>query len=303
MALLLQTFPERAAIWSRVFSEAGEPLVCGADQVSDPAAVRYLACWVPPPDLTIYPNLEVVISVGAGVDQMPKMPEGVRLCRTLAPGIEEMVRDWVVMATLMLYRAMPVYLEQATRGQWQTHGVPLARNGRVGIMGMGRIGQLAAETLTGLGFQVSGWSRSGAPAGGVEMFSAEELDRFLGQSDVLICLLPLTGETRGMLNANLFAKLPEGAHLVHAGRGAQLHMPALRAALDTGRLASAMLDVTEPEPLPQDHWAWADPRVIITPHVAANTDHREGAEHALRVVRAARAGQPLPGLVDQARGY
>lgn len=303
MTLLLETVPERAAVWSQVFSEANEHLICGVDQVQDLAAVRYLACWTPPPDLSIYPNLEAVISVGAGVDQMPPMPSGVQLCRTLAPGIEEMVRDWVVMATLMLYRDMPTYLSQAREGNWQVRGVRLARNGRIGIMGMGRIGQLAARTLDGLGFHVVGWSRSGQPVEGVEMFSAEQRAAFLKQSDVLICLLPLTAKTRGVLTTGLFNDLPEGAHLVHAGRGAQLDMAALRAALESGHLASAMLDVTDPEPLPEDHWAWSDPRILITPHIAAETDHREGAEHALRVIRAAQDGAPLPGAVDVERGY
>ncbi|MBI1220045.1 MAG: glyoxylate/hydroxypyruvate reductase A [Rhodobacteraceae bacterium] len=303
MALLLQTFPERVAVWARLFAGAGERLICGAEQVRDPAEVRYLACWTPPPDLSVYPNLEVVLSVGAGVDQMPQMPPGVRLCRTLAPGVEEMVRDWVVMAVLMLYRRMPIYLAQARAGRWQAHEVPLARKGRVGIMGMGRIGQLAAQTLAGLGFQVAGWSRSGRAVAGVQMFGAAGLGAFLERCDLLICLLPLTDETRGVLNAGLFARLPQGAHLVHAGRGAQLDMGALRAALDSGRLGSAMLDVTDPEPLPADHWAWADPRLIVTPHVAASTDSTEGAEHALAVIRAARAGAPLPGLVDTVRGY
>ncbi|MEZ5884114.1 MAG: glyoxylate/hydroxypyruvate reductase A [Paracoccaceae bacterium] len=303
MALLLQSFPAREAVWAQVFAEADEPLILGADKVTDPAEVRHIACWIPPADLGIYPALETVISVGAGVDHMPPMPEGVRLCRTIAPGIEEMVRDWVVMATLMLYRDMPLYLSQSRAQRWVPHDVRLARNGRVGIMGMGRIGQLAAHSLTALGFQVAGWSRTGRPVEGVEMFGAAALDQFLGRAEVLICLLPLTDETRGVLGAGLFARLPEGARLVHAGRGAQLDMEALRVALDQGRLSSAMLDVTDPEPLSAGHWAWSDPRIVVTPHVAASTDHREGAEHALAVIRAARAGAPLPGLVDQARGY
>ncbi|MEP6147607.1 MAG: NAD(P)-dependent oxidoreductase, partial [Nisaea sp.] len=177
------------------------------------------------------------------------------------------------------------------------------RNGRVGIMGMGRIGRLVAKTLGGLGFNVAGFSRSGTAVEGVRIFGADALEPFLHESDVLICLLPLTDETRGLLNAELFSKMPKGAHLVHAGRGAQLDMADLRSALDSGRLGSAMLDVTNPEPLPEDHWAWTDPRVIVSPHVAASTDHREGAEHALAVLRSSRAGAALPGLVDTTVGY
>lgn len=303
MALLLLTFPERAAVWEQVFAEAGEALIVGAGQVNDVTQVRHLACWTPPPDLDCYPALRTVISLGAGVDQMPPLPDGIQLCRTLSSSIEEMVRDWVVMAVLMLHRDMPVYLAQGREGNWLAHDARRARQGRVGIMGLGRIGRLAARSLSDLGFQVAGWSRRGQDVPGVAVFGAEALGDFLGRTDLLVCLLPLTEKTRGMLNGDLFARLPFGARLVHAGRGAQLDMEALRAALDGGRLVSAMLDVTDPEPLPRGHWAWSHPQVIITPHVAATTDHREGAEHALAVIRAARAGQPLPGLVDGTLGY
>lgn len=303
MALLLLTFPERADTWRRVFAEAGEELVIGADAVDDPARVCCVACWTPPADLARYPALEIVLSLGAGVDQMPALPRGVRLCRTLSPSIDEMVRDWVVMATLMLHRDMPLYLAQAHAGQWQAHRARRTRHERVGIMGMGRIGRLAAQSLSELGFEVAGWSRRGAAVRGIEVFGADAVGAFLERTDLLICLLPLTPGTRGLLDADLFARLPTGARLVHAGRGAQLDMNALRAALDDGQLSSAMLDVTDPEPLPDGHWAWHHPQLIVTPHVAATTDNREGAEHALAVVRAARAGLPIPGLVDRASGY
>lgn len=231
------------------------------------------------------------------------MPEGVALVRTLAASVDEMVRDWVVMAVLMLHRDMPGYLEQAREGLWQGGAIPLTRGTKVGIMGMGRIGALAAETLGGMGFDVLGWSRSGRGPEAVRMFDAAAMEPFLSEADTLVCLLPLTPETRGLMDAAFLAKLPEGARLVQAGRGAQLSLDALRDALARGQIGAAMLDVTEPEPLPEDHWAWRHPRVIVTPHVAGQTDAREGVAHALNVIRADRAGQPLPGRVDQARGY
>ncbi len=303
MTLLYVSTAERAAAWQPIFAEAGEEMIVGEAAVTDPAAVTHLLCWTPPRDLGRYPNLKVVISAGAGVDQMPPLPPGVALSRTVAPGIEEMVRDWVLMACLMLHRSMPAYLEQAARGEWKTHHTQLAQGCRVGIMGMGRIGSLAARSLASLGFPVAGWSRSGRPVEGVEVFGSDQLDAMLARTDLLVCLLPLTPETRGLMNADFLGKLPRGARLVHAGRGAQLDMDALKAALDQGQISAAMLDVTEPEPLPQDHWAWADPRVIITPHVAAVTDYAEGARHVLEVIRATRAGTEIPGLVDQAKGY
>jgi len=303
MALLLHSTADRCTVWSRLFAEAGEALIPGEDAVADPAEVTHLACWQPPADLGRYPNLSVVICTGAGTDHFPPLPPGVTLSRTLAPGIEAMVRDWVVMATLALHRELPRYVQQGRRGQWRTYPARPASSCRVGIMGMGRIGQLVAQSLSFLGFPVAGLSRSGRPVAGIEVHAAAGLRPFLARTDLLICLMPLTAETRGLMDEAFFAQLPGGARLVHAGRGAQLDMEALRRALDSGHLASAMLDVTDPEPLPEDHWAWRDPRLLITPHIGAHTDAEEGARHALHVISATRNGEPVPGAVDRTKGY
>lgn len=302
MALLFHSTPARLPVWKAAFADAAEPFFGTEEDVTDPAEVTAIACWTPPADLSRFANLRLVLSVGAGVDHLPPLPPGVALARTLAPGIEAMVRDWVVMATLMLHRDMPVYLDQARAGLWRTHPVRAASQRSVGIMGMGRIGSLVAGSLSSLGFDVAGLTRSGG-AGAVPLFAASERDAFLSRSDLLICLLPLTPETRGMLGSGVLTKLPAGAGLIHAGRGAHLDMDALRDALDHGRLSAAVLDVTDPEPLPPDHWLWRDPRVIVTPHIAAQTDAAEGARHALAVMRALREGGAIPGLVDQRRGY
>ncbi|SCY94604.1 2-hydroxyacid dehydrogenase [Paracoccus tibetensis] len=302
MALLFVSTAARLPVWQAMFDKAGIPMIAGEAAVTDPAEVTAIACWIPPADLTRYPNLRVVLSVGAGVDHFPPLPEGVALVRTLAPGIEAMVRDWTLMATLMLHRDMPTYLQQASRGLWQSQPVRLASDRRVGIMGMGRIGGLVASSLTALGFEVAGMSRSGRKRA-VPIFPADRLDEFLARTDLLICLLPLTEETRGILGRRTFAALPRGAGLVHAGRGPHLDPEALRDALDAGQLSGAILDVTDPEPLPQDHWMWRDPRIVITPHVAAQTDAAEGAAHAIAVMRALQEGAPLPGQVDRALGY
>jgi glyoxylate/hydroxypyruvate reductase A len=246
MTLLLNSFPARAEVWKRVFDEAGEPILL--DQAPDPAEVTVLACWQPPKDLSVYPNLRAVLSVGAGVDQMPELSQHLMLCRSEAPGIEALVRDWVLMATLMVHRDVPAYLEHATRGDWKGLPVTMPRNRRVGILGMGRIGKLVASSLTTLGFPVVGWSRSGTPVEGVEVFAQDGLKTVLAQSDILICLLPLTQQTKGILNTQSLELLPKGARLVHAGRGAQLDMEALRAALEVGQIGCAVLDVTNPAP-------------------------------------------------------
>ncbi len=303
MSLLLLADGPRAQVWAEVFAEAGEVIVIGEAAVGDPAAVTHLACWMPPEDLARYPNLRVVLSLGAGTDQMPPLPDGVSLVRTTAPSITNMVRDWVVMATLMLHRDMPQYLAQASDGTWQAHVTRPASTRRVGILGFGRIGQAVAQHLGALGFDVAAISRSIETFPDTRLFTPQDEVAFLGRTDILICLLPLTPDTRGKLDADYLSHLPKGARLVQAGRGAQLDLAALRTALDRGNLHSAMLDVTDPEPLPQSHWLWSDPRVIVTPHIGSVTDDGEGAQHALCVLRAEAAGKPIPGLVHPGRGY
>ncbi|WP_138470675.1 glyoxylate/hydroxypyruvate reductase A [Poseidonocella sp. HB161398] len=302
MALLYLEPDDRMPVWQAAFEEAGETLIPGPGALADPALVTHLACWVPP-DLARFPALRVVLSKVAGVERMPPMPAGIRLCRMVAPGIEAMVRDYVLMAVLMLHRDMPAYLAQARRGQWQAQPVRRASGRRIGILGMGRTGGLLAATLRDLGFEVAGWSRSGQGPEGIAAYGADGLSAFLARTEILVCLLPLTAATRGILDAGLFAQLPQGAALVQAGRGPQLILEDLRAALETGQLSAAMLDVTDPEPLPADHWAWRHPQVIVTPHAGAYTPAEEGARHALAVIRADRAGLPLPGEVPPEKGY
>lgn len=303
MGLLFLGDPPRAEVWAEVFNGTGEVLWQDEAAVGDPAAVTHLACWKLPPDLSRYPNLRMVISLGAGIDQLGPVPAGLAVVRALSPGITEMVRDWVVTATLMLHRDMPVLLDQATRGDWRALASCPAGARRVGILGLGRIGQSVAQVLSGMGFPVAGLSRSGRAVEGMEVFGPDEEDLFLSRTDLLICLLPLTEETRGKLGAAYLAKLPMGARLVQAGRGPQLDLEALRGALDSGRLTSAMLDVTDPEPLPADHWCWRDPRVVVTPHIASFNPAGQGAEHALEVLRAEREGREVPGLVAADLGY
>ncbi|MEM9909847.1 MAG: glyoxylate/hydroxypyruvate reductase A [Pseudomonadota bacterium] len=303
MTLLLKSFPARAAVWKRVFDAEGEAILTDPSATFDPAEVTVLACWVPPSDLSVYPNLRMVLSVGAGVDQMPDLPPNIMLGRTLAPGLNAAVRDWLVMATLLLHRDIPSYVSQKNARLWQKRPVARTRQRRVGVMGLGRIGRLAATTLAGLDFEVMGWSRNARQIKGITTFSKDDLHDMLCQSDILICVLPLTPDTRGILNAELFAHLPKGASLVHAGRGEHLVLDDLKNALENGALRSAMLDVTDPEPLPADHWLWADDRILLTPHVAAETDAEEGARHALAVLSALKSGLPIPGLVDLDKGY
>ncbi|MES1153071.1 MAG: NAD(P)-dependent oxidoreductase, partial [Dongia sp.] len=179
-----------------------------------------------------------------------------------------------------------------------------ARDFRVGILGLGTLGQDTARKLRRLGFPVSGWSRTLKQVEGVTTFAGpDQRAEFLKPLSLLICLLPLTDETEGILNASLFAGLPDGAILVNAGRGGHTNEADLLAALDSGKLAYAVLDVFREEPLPLDHVFWRRRDIVITPHVASITRAGTGAEDILENYRRALAGKPLLNAVDPARGY
>ena len=245
------------------------------DEDHDPAAIRHILTWQVPQDLDRYPGLVTVFSVGAGVDQFlgTTLPEGVRLVRLISPGLTAMMQEYVTMAVLGLHRHLPAYIDQRARQVWQMVDIPPpASHRRVGVMGLGELGRASLAALRPFGFQLSGWARSAHQIDGVDCFhGAEGLDAFLRDLDFLICLLPLTPETEGILNADLFARLPKGAHLVQTGRGRQLVQDDLLAALDSGQIAAAVLDVTDPEPLPAGHSFWTDPRIMLTPHIACIT--------------------------------
>ena len=291
--------------WHELLSVRREVVLEPAGE-ADPS-IEYAVVWKQKPNvLSRLPNLKAVFSIGAGVDHLfadPGLPE-VPIVRVVADNLTQYMTEYVCWRVLDHHRQGRLYRDQQKRKVWHEPPQPPAGAVSVGIMGLGNLGRAAAKVLLALGYTVKGWSRTGTRIDGVETFGgAGELDAFLAGTDILVVLLPLTPETRGILNAETLSALPRGACVVHAGRGAHLDTDALRAALDAGQISSVMLDVTNPEPLPSDHWMWLDPRVIVTPHVAAQTDATEGARHALSVMRALRDGTPVPGLVDRARGY
>ncbi|SCB54989.1 glyoxylate/hydroxypyruvate reductase A [Bradyrhizobium shewense] len=308
MTVLYKANMVRGAEWARFFAERAPdiPFRLWPD-IGDPADIRYLVAWVPPDDIaTRFPNLELVFSVGAGVDQFDatKVPANIPLVRMLEPGIAETMVEYVTMAVLGLHRDLLNFIDQQKQQVWREIRITPAKRRRVGVMGLGQLGQAVLERLKVFGFPLSGWNRSARGIEGVTCYAgADALPAFLSQADILVCLLPLTDETRGILNADLFARLPRGASLVNVGRGPHLVEADFLAALDSGALSGAVLDVTEPEPLPEGHPFWRHPRILLTPHNASMTTPDTAVDFVLDVIDRHRRGEELPGRVDRSRGY
>jgi glyoxylate/hydroxypyruvate reductase len=270
--------------------------------------VRYALAWRPQPGaLARLPNLRAVLVLGAGVDSVlsdPALPLDLPVLRLVDAGLVEPMAAYALLAVLYFQRRAGAYLRQQAHAVWQPREqLPPAR-WPVGVMGLGTIGRVVAQRLAANGFPVRGWSRTPKHLDGIETFAGRErLAAFLAQSRVVVSVLPLTAQTAGILDATAFAAMPEGSYLVNIGRGDHVVDGDLLAALDSGRLAGAMLDVFREEPLPAAHPFWRHPRVVVTPHVAAPTVAADAQAQVVENIRRLERGEPPTGLVDRSRGY
>ncbi|MGA9793923.1 MAG: glyoxylate/hydroxypyruvate reductase A [Rhizomicrobium sp.] len=299
------------SLWTGPLSQIAPDLklvVQGRDEF-DPAAIDYALSFRPPPGfLKTLTNVKAVFSVGAGVDGFladPDYPRQVPLVRFVDRALSREMAQYVVMHTLIFHRQQRLFDEFQSKSKWQQRMPPRATTDtRIGIFGLGEIGTMAAERLRDLDFKVAGWSRSKKSVPGVESFAGQDaMKAFLARSDILICLLPLTPQTRGILNKQTFEALPDGAFVINVARGGHLIEDDLVAAIDSGHLAGATLDVFQTEPLPETSPLWMHPKITVTPHVAAISDPRAMARSVADGIARAAKGLPLENTIDFARGY
>ena len=310
MAVLLSTKPNAMQAWRdallaldpgldiRLFPDAG-----------DPAAIEAAVCWTQHDmgELRRYPNLRLIVSMGAGVDHLlrpPGPPPGVPVARLKDERLTSGMTEWVLLNVLRFHRQDLEYRAQQAARVWDELPAPDTARRRVGFLGLGELGLAAARACQALGFPVQGWTRSPRAIEGIESFHGEDgLAAMLARSDILVCLLPLTPQTRGIVNARTLALLPRGAFLINAARGGHVVAEDLLAALESGQVAAAALDVFEPEPLPAGHPFWGHSRVLVWPHAASITIPASAAPQVVQNLQRAREGRPLLNLVDFAAGY
>ncbi|MGD1948525.1 MAG: 2-hydroxyacid dehydrogenase [Leptolyngbyaceae cyanobacterium] len=274
----------------------------------DKADVTFALVWAQPEGIFAeYPNLQVISSMGAGVDNLlqdPSIPEQATIVRIVDPRLVSQMGDYVLAATLNHVRQFPTYAQQQQQQQWQPLQPRNIDEVTVGMMGLGQIGRAVANRLAQAGFQVVGWSRGAKIMAGVTVFAGKnQMQDFLSASEILVCLLPLTSATENILNAETLAQLPQGAYLINVARGNHLVEEDLLSLLDDDHLSGACLDVVSQEPLPQEHPFWSHPKITITPHIASLTDPVSVAPQIVENYRRMMARQPLLNQVDRQQGY
>ena len=300
--------------WERRFRAAapGRDIRIWPDRLGDPAEVAYAAAWLPPAGaFGAFKSLRAIFSLGAGVDgvladrALPQVP----VVRVVDPNLMRRMTEYVTLHVLMHHRRQRLYDAQQRARVWHEHPQPRAGEVNVGVMGLGVLGRDAAEVLARLGFRVAGWSRTPRDVPGIETFhGAAGLDAFLARTEILVCLLPHTPATEGILDLALMRKLKRdgalaGAFLINAGRG-RLQVDAdILAALEEGALAGASLDVFPVEPLPAASRLWSHPGVTITPHNSAASVPEETVAYIVRQIERFEAGAPLENVIDRASGY
>jgi len=310
MTILFQSKGDDPAKWRGMLQAElpDETVRLYPDELGDPGEIDYALVWKPPQGmLAQLPNLKAIFSLGAGVDHLasdPDLPKDVPVIRLVDEGLTIGMTEFVTFAVLKHHRRIREYQELQREHLWREMQVPLATNRRVGLLGLGELGADAARALTALGFQVAGWSNSRKELPGVTSYAGRrEFGEFLVRTEILVNLLPLTEDTRGILNRETLGELPKGAALVNVARGPHLVDDDLLELLETGQIAEATLDVFHEEPLPAKHPFWDHPRILVTPHVASVTPAETAAAVIAGNIRKLKRGDTPGPIVDFGKGY
>jgi glyoxylate/hydroxypyruvate reductase A len=275
-----------------------------------PIDARYAVVWLPPPDLfSVESGLRAVFNAGAGVERllaMPALPPALPILRLVDAGMAPKMAEYVCFYIARITRGLHRFGGPDALRDWNVDR-PRGKPPTVGVLGLGAIGAQIAQAAALFGYRVRGWSRTPKSIEGVENFAGSaRLAEFLAGTNILVDVLPLTGETRDLLDRRRLALLPAGAQLINVGRAGTIVDDDLLAALDSGHLGGAVLDVFRTEPLPEGHPFWRHPKVIVTPHLSGPTPREPAAVQIAQAIAALEAGaapQSLPGFVDRSRGY
>lgn len=288
---------------TQAFAQADLNIDLTQDRTCDPDYIIY-APSDEPIDFTRYSSAKAVLGLWAGVERIVSDPNLTQpLARMVEPGLSQGMVEWVVGHCLRHHLGLDRHITRQD-GVWEQIAPPLATDRPICVLGLGALGTSVAQALAGLGFPVTGWARSPKTIPGISCLSGTDgLDAALAKAQILVLLLPLTDDTRGLMNAERLARLPKGAVILNPGRGPLIDDDALLAALDSGALGHATLDVFHVEPLPADHPFWAHPRVTVTPHIASETRPASAAKVIAENIRRGEAGLPLLHLVDRGAGY
>lgn len=308
-ALVIRVNPGRARWWLEHMQSLLPEIDCRPwDDPGDPDEIDIAVVWKPPAGgLKRFRNLKVIVSIGAGIDHVladPELPRHVPIIRTTSSDLTLRMREYVLLHVLRLHRRLPEIEAAAAEHRWAPIISPLARDRCVGLMGLGLLGSDCAKSLSAVGFNVRGWARRAKKIPGVEVFAGDRgLLGFLKDTDILVCLLPLTPATKRILSARLFKALPKGASIINVARGEHLVEDDLLTALDQGYLSAATLDVFEQEPLSPHHPFWNHPKILVTPHIGSLIDPVTGGQMIAANIRAFLLGEKINDMVDLSRGY
>lgn len=277
------------------------------DEVEDPENVEFAISWKHPHGIfKEFKNLKVIASFGAGVHHIlsdKALPKNIKITKIVNDQLTKDMCDFVLMQCLNHIRNTPFYFKKQQMNQWEPKPYKAPKDVEVGILGLGTLGKAVAQTLVSRNFKVSGWSNSKKDIEGVESFTKEQLSDFLQKTNILVCLLPLTDETKGILNKNVFNKLPDKSCLINVARGQHLVEKDLKNAIESGKIETAYLDVFEEEPLPKANWLWENKAIILTPHVASVTKPSEVVDQLAENYKRFIDGKELKFEIDTKKSY